>query len=176
MWSNQIRPHFCTPPEWWDIHPRRTSRLQEWAKTRKTENTEMPKADMKVKTGWGLGQKKLDLKGDSLRQKQSQRMCKIWQQQPDFTLLAWDRKSESAISSSTRVKKSGWWGHLKPAEETSTGKLNWMNIAVFLAPEWFMGIFVTNSLITVYRKTQLDLKQTKYDHFYPFYYCWALLE
>lgn len=123
MWSNQIRPLFCTPPEWWDIHPRHTSRLQEWAKSRKTENTEMPKADMKVKTGWGVGQKKLDLKGDSLRQKQSQQgECAKSDSSDPTSLYSHETKSRSQQFLLLSVLRNPG---LVGSPETSRGNIDW---------------------------------------------------
>lgn len=145
------------PPEWWDVHPRRTSRLQEWAKSRKTANTEMPKADMKVKTGWG----------DSLRQKQSQQGECVKSDSSDPTsLYSHETESRSQQFLLSVLRNPGQVG----SPETSRGNIDWK------AKLDEYCIFVTNSLITVYRTTQLDLKQTKYDHFEPFYYCWDLLE
>lgn len=65
----------------------------------------------KWKQDEGLGRKaRFERWQSATKTKSTGRMCKIWQQRPDFTLLAWDRKSESAISSSKRVTNSSAGG------------------------------------------------------------------
>lgn len=167
MWSNQIRPHFCTPP--WVMRRSPQAHITAAGVSQEQKNSKYWNAKSRYESenrmrGWA---EKLDLKGDSLRQKQSQQGECVKSDSSDPTsLYLHETESRSQQFLLSVLRNPGQVG----SPETSRGNIDWK------AKLDEYCIFVTNSLITVYRTTQLDLKQTKYDHFEPFYYCWDLLE